>query len=48
MPMPVDVRIVKETPKISGREVMVAFETSGPTDSVVCQLGDYSVVEDCK
>ena len=46
--MPTNVRMVKETPRITGREVMVAFVTEGPTDSVTCQLGEYSVVEDCK
>ena len=46
--MPTNVRMVKETPRIIGKEVMVAFVTEGPTDSVTCQLGDYTVVEECE
>ena len=48
MPGAVGVQFVKETPKLNGRNVTVEFVTSGPTDTVICQLGSYSVTEDCK
>ena len=48
MPGPVGVQLVNETPKISGRVVLVDFVTMGPTDTVVCQLGNYAILEDCK
>ena len=48
MPGPVGVQFVKDTPKMNGREVSVEFVTTGSTDTVICQLGTYAVVEDCK
>lgn len=48
MPGPVGVQFVNETPQIDRGSVLVTFVTLGSTDSVLCELGDYSVVEDCK
>lgn len=48
MPGPVGVQFVNETPRIDGGNVLVNFVTMGSTDTVLCELGDYSVVEDCK
>ena len=48
MPGPVEVQLVNETPKIDRGSVLVNFMTMGPTNTVLCELGDYTVVEDCK
>ena len=48
MPGAVRVEFVNKTPRIIGRDVLVEFETMGTTDTVLCELGDYAVVEDCK
>ena len=48
MPSPVGIQFVNETPKIDRGSVLVNFMTMGSTDTVLCELGDYYVVEDCK
>jgi hypothetical protein len=48
MPGPVGVQFVNETPQIDGGTVLVNFVTMGSTDAVLCEFGDYSVIEDCK
>ena len=48
MPGPVGVQLVNNTPMIDGGRIFVNFVTEGPTDTLLCELGDYSVVEDCK
>ena len=48
MPGPVGVQLVNGTPRISGQDVLVQFETMGSADMVVCELGNYAVAEDCK
>ena len=48
LPGPVGVQFVNETPQIDGSNVLVNFVTMGSADAVLCEFGDYSVVEDCK
>ena len=46
-PSPVGVQFVNGTPKIDRGRVLVNFVTMGSTDTLLCELGDYSVREDC-
>ena len=48
LPGPVGVQFVNETPQINGSNVLVNFVTMGSTDAVLCEFGDYSVLENCK
>lgn len=41
-------KLVNDTPKISGNNVSINFTVTGPVAKVTCILDDKEVEEDCK